>query len=207
MGSLCINLRNLFCSALNQDLFRFSQNNAKCLAFQIERKLPRGSGYVRALCYRNFTLCVWWRRWAIPSKEDSVPYVDRTHHKSHNPLPNSYRGSIIKTIVYNILRISWSFIIVGLARVPICTYFCIQTTAQYFDSHNPMALSMYSSVSQFGDFLAFMITLLIISAENIKGAYSMLVMAAIFVCVTGYDYYYFKDREQEPHTSRSKDFQ
>lgn len=59
-----------------------------------------------------------------------------------------------------------------------------------------MALSMYSSVSQCGDFLAFLITLLVISDDNVNGAYSMLIMAIVFVIITVYDFFFFRDREE-----------
>jgi MFS family permease len=89
---------------------------------------------------------------------------------------------------------------------PICLYvFCtiMQTVSQYFDSSNPTALSMWSSVSQCGDFIAFLITLIVIESETIDGAYSMLILSLLFMGVLCFDYFFFRDRgnQQEQSTA------
>jgi hypothetical protein len=70
----------------------------------------------------------------------------------------------------------------------------MQTVSQYFDSTNPTALSMWSSVSQCGDFVAFLITLIAIESETVDGAYSMLILSVLFGVVLCFDYFFFRDR-------------
>lgn len=53
---------------------------------------------------------------------------------------------------------------------------------------------MWSSVSQFGDLIAFLITLIVIETDSIDGAYSMLFLAIVFVLVSVYNYFFFRDR-------------
>lgn len=53
---------------------------------------------------------------------------------------------------------------------------------------------MWSSVSQCGDFVAFLITLIVLETDSIDGSYSMLFLAIVFILVVIYDYFFFRDR-------------
>jgi hypothetical protein len=52
---------------------------------------------------------------------------------------------------------------------------------------------MWSSVSQCGDFIAFLITFIIIQSDAIDGAYSMLILAILFIGVLLFDYFFFRE--------------
>jgi hypothetical protein len=53
---------------------------------------------------------------------------------------------------------------------------------------------MWSSVSQCGDFIAFLITFIVIESDVINAAYSMMILVILFVFILVYDYFFFRDR-------------
>lgn len=65
--------------------------------------------------------------------------------------------------------------------------------AQYFKGDSPIAISMWSSVSQFGDSIAFLLNILIVSGLNIPAFNSLIALAILLIIVTIFDYNFFKE--------------
>lgn len=53
---------------------------------------------------------------------------------------------------------------------------------------------MWSSVAQCGDFVAFLITLIIVWNSNVSPAYSLLVLMVLMIMLIIFDYFFFRDK-------------
>lgn len=69
--------------------------------------------------------------------------------------------------------------------------------SQYIDSSHPTAISLWNSVSQFGDAIAFIITIIVIEGFDIKGSYSLLIIAFLIVLVAAADYKWFHEAPRQ----------
>lgn len=60
---------------------------------------------------------------------------------------------------------------------------------------------MWSSVAQCGDFVAFLITLIIVWNSNVSPAYSLLVLMVLMIMLIIFDYFFFRDKGNQQEQS------
>lgn len=167
MAGIRVYLSNIFPRTFDTDLLGFLEVSAYWWTLRFQLKISRHHGYDCPIHHLNLAKRFRWQSLKVPKK---------TNFSHHDGWPKYHFTRFIfpisqtshkRTSLLHSIHGGWSALMPSLACLPLCNYRDIQTTSQYFDSSNATALSMWSSVSQCGDFFAFLITLIVFEVQSI----------------------------------------